>query len=429
MMHDDAVNHASRSVSGAIDGELWSALAMTIRQREAEMVTFRRRMHAAPEASNEEFVSTAMVAETLTDAGLTPQIMPGGLGVVCDLDLGASGDSVIALRAELDCVQVEDEKSVEYASTRAGRCHACGHDAHTTMVLHTGLALAGGVAQLREHAFRHNLRLLFQPAEETATGARAMIEQGALENVAAIIALHVEPFFPTGVVGLRIGPLTAACRTFRVTLRGKSGHSARPHEAVDPIPAAVNLVSLFYQLGPRSMDSRHPLSLTVGSILSGESFNAIPDEAFIHGTLRTTRLQDQRAVEARMHAVARGVAEATGCEVALEFLEHAPQTENDPEIIGIVAKCADELFGAEAVHWIDLPSMGGEDFAFYQQVRPGAIVRFGTGGSDQTATSGATRHPLHSSLFDIDEAALPAGALLLARSALTLANEYTPRPA
>lgn len=402
----------------------WDALAQSIDKRAERLVKFRRRLHAMPEPSNEEFATTALIADTLREAGLKPGIMRGNTGIVVDFDLGAKSESFIATRAELDCVKVNDDKQVAYASTRPGLCHACGHDVHTTMQLAMAMVLAEQRDLLSTLEFKHNLRMIFQPAEETATGARSMIEQGAIDGVEAIIALHSEPFLDCGVVGLRNGPLTAACKTFRITVRGRSGHSARPFEAVDPIPAAINLVSMMYQLCPRSMDSRHPLALTVASINAGSSFNAIPDEAIIHGALRTARVEDIERVQQRMEAIVRGVKESTGCDVQLEFLHSCPATENNPEVIGYLANAAGSIMGDESVRWLDVPSLGGEDFAYYQELIPGAIVRIGTGKGEMKS-----RRPLHSSRFDVDENVLPIGTKILTRAALNLAADYVPKRA
>lgn len=421
-MPQRTIASTSRTSAGdaaiALDADVFKAIDASIDRRLPQLIEFRRKLHAAPEASGEERQTTAAVAELLKAAGLPPRVMRGGVGVVAEFPLGDERSaSTIALRAELDCVRVGDEKRVPYASKHAGLCHACGHDAHTAIVFGAFSALHEIRPLLRDAGLAHpRLRAIFQPAEENATGAASMIEQGAIEDVAAILAVHVEPFLDCGSIGLREGPLTSACKSFCARIQGRSGHSARPFEAVDPIPAAANLVSLFYQLCPRSMDSRYPLALTVASISAGESFNAIPDRAVVNGTLRAARLTDLEAVEQRMQSVARGVAEATGCEIVLDFPLFAPPTDNDPRIVRAMAAAATSLLGQAALRWIDVPSLGAEDFAFYQQQIPGAIVRLGAGPAETKQ-----RRPLHSSLFDIDERAIAVGAKFLARSALLTA--------
>jgi len=394
-----------------------SAIDAWIDTHDADMVRFRRRVHATPESSGAERATTALVAEQLRDAGLEPRIMADGIGVVVDVATAPDHDSSVALRCELDCVTVGDDKQVPYASTRPGLCHACGHDAHTTMVLWAALAAHQDRAALSSLGLRHNLRCIFQPAEETAVGARSMINQNALAGVAAILAVHVDPHRPTGVIGVRKGALTSGAKGFEITIRGRGGHSARPNEAIDPLPAAVNIASMFYQLCPRVVDSRHPVVLTVGSIIGGTAANAIPDEAVMKGTLRSAHLEDMELVQRRMEHIVEGVREATGCEIDIRVPYHAPPTDNDGRLIEVIADAAGELLGPANVEWIEQASLGAEDFAFYQELIPGAIVRLGTAGPDAQ-----TRWPLHSPRFDIDERALNLGVKLLLRSALRLAR-------
>ncbi|MBT8485068.1 MAG: amidohydrolase [Phycisphaerales bacterium] len=399
--------------------ELQVELDRLIDGRQDRLIQLRRRFHATPESSGEERQTSALVAETLREHGYEPRLGPEGIGVTAELDLGAERDTFIAVRSELDCVDVNDDKQVPYASTQPGRCHACGHDAHTTINLATASVLAEARARLASLPFRHNLRFLFQPAEEAATGARSMIKDGALNGVEAIIALHVDPTLETGHVGVRNGALTSACKLFEVTVRGRSGHTARPFEAVDPIPAATNLVSLFYQLAPRSIDSRYPLALTVASIHTGMARNAIPDAATIFGTLRAARVEELEAVQKRMHAVAEGMERATGCDIDLDFHHACPATRNDEIVTRRFAAVAADRLGVDRVQWLEVPSLGGEDFAFYQELVPGSIIRLGAAMPDARA-----RRPLHSSLFDIDEGALTVGAKVLTAASLDLAAEY-----
>ncbi len=409
------------TAAAMLDAATFDAIDETIDLRADEMIAFRRHLHREPEGSGKETQTTATVAAALRKSGFEPRVMGDGLGIVCDLDVGGTSGQFIALRAELDCVDVNDDKKISYASTRKNLCHACGHDAHSTIVLSAMAAMLEQRDALRTLGLRHNIRAVFQPAEETAVGAKSMIEQGATRHVAAMLAVHVEPFIETGVIGLRIGPLTSACRSFEIHIRGRSGHSARPFQALDPIPAAVSLTDLFYQLCPRSMDSRYPLALTVASLNAGHAFNAIPDHAIIRGTLRTARVEDLQAVEARMWNIIKGVEQATGCQITMTSPVYAPPTNNDASIIELMNVAATNLLihGGAGVKWMDVPSLGAEDFAFFQEVVPGAIVRLGAALPDVEA-----RKPLHSSLFDIDERCIAIGAKFLARSALLAAATF-----
>jgi amidohydrolase len=407
-----------------MDQQSWATIERAVDTQRDQMIQLRRRIHATPERSGEERETTALVARRLEKAGLEPRLMQDDLGVIADLRLNEDDDPFIALRSELDCVGVNDDKQTPYASTRPGLCHACGHDAHTAMNLAAATALAQHRDQLNREGFRHNLRFIFQPSEETATGARSMIQQGALHGVEAIFALHVDPFIGAGKLGLRNGPLTSAAKIFEITIRGRGGHSARPYEAVDPIPAATNLVSLLYELCPRSIDSRHPMSICVASIRAGSSFNAIPDSATISGTLRAVRVEELEAVQSRMDAVVDGVERATGCSIELSFRQGCPATDNDPRVVAAIADAGRAIVGPDAAEWLEVPSLGGEDFAFYQELVPGAIVRLGAALAQRSA-----RRPLHSSRFDINEDALPIGAKVMTRSALQLARTFEPRTA
>lgn len=415
---------ANGQIANAIAAPLWESIAAIIDARSERLVKLRRLLHATPEPSNEEVATTALIAQTLREAGLQPRVMQNEVGVIVDLDLGAAGGTFIAGRAELDGVRVDDDKQVPYASTKPGLCHACGHDVHATALLGAILSIAERRDELVSRGMRHNVRCIFQPAEESATGARSMIEQGALGGVEAIAALHVEPFMETGTIGVRRGAMTAACKTFRINVQGKSGHSARPYQALDPIPAAINIVSLFYQLAPRSVDARNPLAITVASIQSGASFNAIPDRAIIAGALRTTREEDLAQVQARMQAICEGVAHSTGCEVVIEFPEYAPATKNDLAVLSAIVEAGREIVGADGVQWIDLPSMGAEDFSFYQQLIPGAFARI---GAARPGSEMRSRKPLHSSLFDVDEASIPLATKVMSRTLLELAATYEPK--
>ncbi|MCH2132690.1 MAG: amidohydrolase [Phycisphaerales bacterium] len=377
-----------------------------------EMVTFRRDLHAHPELAGEEHRTTDQIANRLQKAGLVLRDLPG-TGVVADLLTGAPDDRWLALRADIDCVPVADEKDVPWRSTRDGRCHACGHDAHATMVLFVAEALARQRAGIEASKPAANLRFLFQPAEETATGAVELIEAGAVTDVQDLLALHCDPFLDVGQVAIRTGPITSNMRTFKITITGEGGHSARPHDVIDPVPAATNVVSMLYQLAPRSMDSRYPMCLTVTSITAGQAFNAIPGEAVICGTLRTGRAADDKRVRHAMERCIDGVCQATGCEFEIEYPYATPATNNHETCTALIEQSARRVLDPDGLLRMGLPSLGGEDFAYYQQVVPAAMAKIGTGSGPLE-----DRRPLHSPLFDIDESALPLGARLLAGAAI-----------
>ncbi len=245
----------------------------SVSQMDAELTELRRFLHAHPEPSGEEVQTTRLVLGRLEEAGLDPHICHGGLGLIADLDVGQPPSDAprIALRADLDALRLVDEMVVPYPSQNHGVSHACGHDAHTTIIY----AAAKSALQLGD-AFSNGepgtgvkLRFIFQPAEETCEGAKSLVEQGVLKGVDAILALHLDPERPAGDAGVRDGVLTANCDEVDFVIQGKGGHAARPHHSIDPIAAASHLVSALYQYIPRSVDSRDPAVFNVGNIAGG----------------------------------------------------------------------------------------------------------------------------------------------------------------
>jgi amidohydrolase len=406
------VNRTDKFTNEAIAG-IWHRADGWLTESLPAMIAMRRDLHSHPEPAGEEVRTTKTVRECIEQFGLKPQLLSHSTGMIVDIDLAGEDATRLAIRADLDCVVVPDEKDVPWRSEADGYCHACGHDAHTTMATYAAMAVAREANSFRDASPRHNLRFIFQPAEESATGAIDMIDRGALEGVDSIIALHCEPFLDTGRIGLRAGPITANLMSFRVLLSGRGGHSARPHEAVDPVPAAVNLVSLLYQLGPRSVDSRRAHCVTVTSLRAGEAINAIPDSAEVSGTIRAARLEEAVQLRQMVSQCVDAVCTATGCLPTVEFPHEAPATNNDPLVTEFIAEAACDVVGSDGVIRLELPSLGGEDFALYQQKVPGAMARLGTGHGPIDE-----RHGLHSGLFDIEESALLVGSRLLTRAAI-----------
>ncbi len=406
------LNHTDNVTSEAIAG-IWHRSDSWLTESLPAMIAMRRDFHSHPEPAGEEVRTTNIVRECIEQTGLKPRMIPNSTGLIVDIDMAGVDASRLAIRADLDCVEIPDEKDVPWRSETDGCCHACGHDAHTTMATYAAMAIAREASSIRGASPRHNLRFIFQPAEEAATGAIEMIGRGALDGVDSIIALHCEPFIDTGRIGLRAGPITANLMSFRILLSGRGGHSARPHEAIDPVPAAVNLVSLLYQLGPRSVDSRRAHCVTVTSIRAGEAINAIPDSAEVSGTIRAARLEEAVQLRQMVSQCVDAVCIATGCTPHIEFPHEAPATNNDPLVTEFIAEAACDVVGSDGVIRLELPSLGGEDFALYQQQVPGAMARLGTGHGPMDE-----RHGLHSGLFDIEESALLVGSRLFARAAI-----------
>ncbi len=384
-----------------------------LEERIAEWIAIRRYFHTHPEPSREEYQTTQRIVRLLGEAGIAHQVVPSGRGVIAGPeDDGSKPARRIALRADIDALRIQDEKDVPYRSSRDGLMHACGHDAHTTMVL----AAARALDHLREQArLPFRWRAIFQPAEEEGEGAAEMVGAGAMDGVDAILALHVDPDRPLGCIGVRRGPLTASCGEFHAVVLGRGGHAARPHQAIEAIPAAAQFVASVHQLVPRSVDSRDPMVVTFGAISGGSQSNVIPERVILRGTIRTLGRRISTAVEERMRQIASGIATATGTSITLTFLHGPDAVVNDPAVTDVMSAAAAEVVGTEGVAEIPLPSLGGEDFSAYLSHAPGCLLRLGV------ASPGATDWPsLHSPRFDIDERALLIGAKVLARAAVRL---------
>ena len=375
------------------------------------LIEARRRIHMYPEPSGEEQGTTDYLASLLADTGLHMRKGPEGRGLIVDSP-APPGTPRVALRADIDALRLHDAKTVGYHSRVDGVMHACGHDVHATCALGAALGLCAFDMEPWPVAFR----IVFQPAEETAKGAAEMIAAGALEDVYAIFALHVDPTRDIGLAGVREGALTAHCDWLSLTIRGRGGHAARPHESVDPIAAAAQLISSIYAFIPRSINSQDPVVVTVGQISGGYSPNVIPEEVALEGTMRTLDPVVRHRAQERLRQLARGVAEASGADIHLEFAEGLAAVHNDPAAAAVLRDAVVQSAGLQALEHIERPSMGGEDFAGYLNHVPGAMLRLGV------RSEHAGGAPLHSPLFDIDERALAIGAKILAQAAVCAAD-------
>lgn len=374
--------------------------------RGAELVAVRRHLHAHPELSHQEFQTAALVARELTGAGLQPRLLPRGNGVICDI---GEGERVIALRADLDALPIQDIKDVDYRSTVPGVTHACGHDVHTTILLGVGLALAQLAAR---DELPGRVRLLFQPAEEAMpSGAPEMIAAGALKDIAAIFGLHCAPQLPTGMVGVRSGPFTAAADKVEVKLTGPGGHTARPHLTVDLVHALGRLVVDAPALLDRRVDPRAGISMVFGAIHAGEAANAIPAEGFARGTVRVLNREAWRSAPDLITQLIRDAVAGTGATADVDYIRGVPPVINDRMASAVIAGAAGAALGPDRVTEAEI-SMGGEDFAFYLEQAPGAMIRLGTG------IAGAEPMDIHQAGFDIDERAIGYGVRVMVHTAL-----------
>jgi len=395
--------------------ELAQKLPADVDARRAHAVELRRWLHRHPELSFNEAETAARVVAELERLGI-PCTYPGpGGGVIGRIETDPALPT-IALRAELDALPGADLTDPGYRSIYADRMHACGHDAHMTMVL-------GAAALLAEQPPDGNVVLIFQPAEERGGGSRVMIDAGALEGVRAIFAGHVTQEWPTGRIMTRKGAMTAQSDRFCITVKGKGGHGARPHEAIDAVVIAALLIATLQTLVSRQTNPAHPSVITVGKIVAGTAPNVIAESAELEGTIRTTYPETRDHIHKGIRRMTEAMGELHDAEIHLELSEGYPPVINTAEEVELVRTCVRDLFGPDALTTSPHASMGSEDFSYYLQHVPGAFFRFGARRPEWEPM------PLHSPRFDIDEAVLAIGAEFfdaLARRALHRYATATP---
>ena len=362
-----------------------------------QIIAWRRDFHRHPEVAFAESRTSAVVREFLESLGL-PVRSAAGTGLVAVLE-GKKPGKTVALRADMDALPIQEEGDKEYRSENPGATHACAHDGHMAMLMAAAKVLTGRRADLSGRVV-----FLFQPAEERPPGgAKRMVEEGALEGVDAVFGLHLWQSFPTGKIGVIKGPMLAQADNFSVTVIGKGGHGALPHEAVDPIPAAAQIIVNSQTIVSRNINPLKPCVVTFGSINGGTANNIIPAEVTMAGTVRTFDADIQKLAERRLEEIAEETAKAFGATARVEYMSGYPPVVNDAEMVDFVVRVAEALFGEGCLKPFE-PIMGGEDFAYYLQKVPGAFIFLGAGDGHD--------FPHHHPAFDIDEKALPMGALL-----------------
>ena len=391
-------------LAGLADGFDWLPLDVRLQQLLPDLIQLRRHLHRHPELSGHEHQTAALVAGELRRWGWQVREGVGRTGVLAEL--GPADAPVVALRVDMDALPIEERTALPWASSQQGLMHACGHDIHTVV----GLGVAALLVSCAER-LTARVRLLFQPAEETAQGAGWMRADGAMEGVAALFGVHVFPSIAAGRVGVRCGSLTAAAGELEIEVLGESGHGARPHQSTDAIWIAARVVSGLQEAISRRLDPLHPVVVSFGRIEGGKAFNVIADHVRLVGTVRCLdpgvheRLPGW--IEDTVHALCRG----HGGEARVHYRRIAPPVHNDPVLTRLVAAAAVDLLGSSQVEWLEQPSLGAEDFAELLEGHRGTMFRLGVAGP-----GGCT--PLHSNTFAPDEACLAVGIRVLTLSVL-----------
>jgi hippurate hydrolase len=378
-----------------------------IRHQHAEMTAWRRELHAHPQTAFEETYASNFIAARLAEWGIQVHRGLAKTGVVGTLKGSQPGRGTLAsigLRADIDALDITEQNEFAHKSQNPGKMHACGHDGHTTMLLGAAQYLAA------TRNFSGTVQFIFQPAEENEGGGRVMVEEGLFDQfpVEAVFGMHNWPGMAVGQFGVRPGPMMAAFDVFEITIRGNGTHAAMPHLGVDPIVAASLVVTALQTIASRNTNPLDQLVISVTQFHAGDTWNVIPPSALLRGTVRTFRKEVQDATEAAMARVIDGVCASCGAQGELRYERRYPATVNSAQEAIWSADVAANVAGQQNVDRDPQPCMGGEDFSFMLQQRPGAYVWVGNGPSDNGRL-------LHNPRYDFNDDIIPIGASYWAR--------------
>ena len=371
---------------------------------EDQLVSWRRDFHMHPELGFQEIRTSTRVAEIAKNLGCRVRRGVGRTGVLAEL---GEGSPIIAIRADMDALPLEEANQVEYVSQNHGVMHACGHDGHTAMLL-------GTAALLAKENFPGTVRFLFQPSEEVGdsegiSGAPRMIADGAMQGVDMVIALHVDSSTPVGDIRVEAGPASGGVNSWFATIVGKGGHGAKPHETVDPFNISAHIILALNAIPSRRLSAFDPAVVSIGSLVGGHTQNVIPDRVLITGTLRYTETRVREKLHDEIER-AFELARAFGGDYELRFETGEPPMQNHPDAVKLIQNAAGSMLGAEHIKLME-KDLGAEDFGCFSEMVPGAMFLLGTRieGDERVG---------HNPHFDIDEHALPIGTAILAQSAL-----------
>ncbi|MBD2598658.1 amidohydrolase [Nostoc spongiaeforme FACHB-130] len=371
------------------------------------LVEIRRHLHSHPELSGQEYQTAAFVAGVLSSSGLHVQEGVGKTGVIGEVKGTGTDERLLAIRTDMDALPIQERTGLEYASRKDGVMHACGHDVHTTVGLGTAMVLSQIADELGG-----KVRFLFQAAEEIAQGANWMVQDQAMQDVSAILGVHVFPSIPAGSIGIRYGALTAAADDLEITIIGESGHGARPHEATDAIWIASQVITALQQAISRTQNPLRPVVLSIGKIQGGRAPNVIADQVQLWGTVRSLHPETRAHLPHWIENIVANICDAYGAKYQVNYRQGVPSVQNDYSLTQLLQSAAEEAWSSDRVQVLPEPSLGAEDFSVYLEHAPGSMFRLGVGFKDRTIN-----YPLHHPEFEIDESAIITGVVTMAYAA------------
>ena len=370
------------------------------------LIEIRRHLHAHPELSGEEHQTSAYIAGVLSSCGLSVKEAVGKTGVVGELTGNGSDRRTLAIRTDMDALPIQEHLNLDFISTNSGIMHACGHDVHATLGMGTAMVLS----QLSD-SLPGNVRFLFQPAEEIALGAKWMVQDGVMDDVTAIYGVHVFPSIPARRIGIRYGALTSAADELEIVIQGESGHGARPHQAIDAIWIAAQVITSLQQAISRTQNPLHPIVLSMGQIEGGRAPNVIADRVIMKGTVRSLHPESHANLPQWIENIVQGVCNTYGAKYQVDYRRGVASVHNDDTLTQIIESATREAWGKDSVEILPEPSLGAEDFSVYLDNVPGCMFRLGVGHHDKT------NYPLHHPKFEVDEDAILTGVVTLAYTA------------
>ena len=382
-----------------------------IEQNKEDLLNIRHQIHRHPETAFEEIETTKLIKKALDDAGIENHPNGDSTGVI-GLIHGAKEGPVLAIRADIDALPIKENTGLPFSSEVSGKCHACGHDLHTTVLI-------GAARLLKEYQndLCGTIKLIFQPAEEVMTGAAKTIANGALENPKPdfILACHTWPDMPAGSIGVRKDTMLGASDSFKVKVIGKGGHAAHPQKGIDPVVIAAHIITQLQTIVSRRVAAIDPVVVTVGHLEAGTAANIIPNEAYFEGTVRTQSNETRNHVAEILKQLAVGTARAMGGDAEVSYTFGVGPTISEDHLVDEISEAVTELLGNDKLLQVPSPSMGSEDFARYLEHIPGAIFRLGT--HNDTPES---KLALHNASLLFDEKAIPTGVATMVGAAFKI---------